>query len=182
MKKFLALVLVLLVAFSTTALACDCNCGCYGCDCEEFDKEWLVTTLVVAGDDWNYDIKINVREELDIDSKVLGVFRGGTLINVIDFYYSDDGRIWAEFLYGDSYAYISMKYLEVLPEGSYFYISEKTDVRSSPYPRAYVESVLVEEQDIYVSEIVENVYGFWAKVPTRDGYGYVRFSDLEPLV
>lgn len=181
-KKFLVLVLVLLVVFSTSALACDCNCGCYRCDCEDFDKDWRVTTLVVAGQDWDYDIKVNARKEPDIDAKVSKVLRGGTVINVTDFFYTDDGRIWAEFLCGDSYAYVSMKYLEVLPEGSYFYISEKTAIRKYPSLKAAVDSVLIEEQEIYVSEVVENAYGFWAKVPTEDGYGYVRFLDLEPLV
>ena len=184
MKRIVSLVLVFLVVFPMTVFAaCGCNCGCYYCSYNDNDFI-LLTTLVVAGNDWNYDVKANVRCEPDIDSDIIAVIQGGTTIDVFGLYYSyKDGRIWAEIWHNGEYGYVSMKYLNALPEGSFFYLPTDTEV--SKYT-GYTSSIMAEfsgDQLISVAEIVldskSNTY--WAKVLADGKFGYIPMEALLPV-
>ena len=183
MKKVLTVVMVLVMMLGACsgALAGSCDCGCGKCSSDEY-REWLMaTTLIVADEDGSYDVQVNVRSEPDINSEDVGTIEGGTRLNVTDFYYTEDGRIWAEIWY-HGVAYVSMKYMQPVPEGSYFYLPFSTMVFSKPSFDSKKFAEFSEDQLILVEGIVANEGSFWAKVLADGQYGYVYFVALEPVV
>jgi len=184
-KRMLTLGLLLMFVFSATAFAqCYCDCNCWACSCND-DPDLIMTTLIVGGEEWDYEVKTNVRSRPDIDSRVVGDLSEGTQINVTDFYYTEDGRIWAEIWYKDNYAYVSVKYLEVLPdEGSYFYLPYETEVFKSPDGDSRKIARFVGDHLVLVTEIVtgDGDGEYWAKVVADGKYGYIRFLTLDAVL
>lgn len=185
MKKLIALVLttvVMMLEACSGALAATCNCGCGEYSSDEY-REWLMaTTLIVADEDGSYDIQVNVRSEPDINSEDVGTIEGGTRLNVTDFYYTEDGRIWAEIWY-HGVAYVSMKYMQPVPEKSFFYLPVRAGVYSESSSDGELIGEFYEDQLILVEKIYTNEEGeFWAVVRANEQLGYLPFRYLEPVV
>jgi len=176
MKKMFVLLLVVMMVLMNVSATAEMYCN-------EFDKTWKMTTMVVADNDGDYDIRVNARVCPDISAPVATVLDGGTLLNVSDFWYSEDGRIWAECWFDIGYLYVSVRYLQPLPvEGSFFYLPVEVDVLRKPCEDAEPIATFVEDQLILVSEIVKDEFGYyWAKVSADYRYGYIQLFWLNPI-
>lgn len=154
---------------------------------ERLDTDWLVYNtsirMRITGS------RVNVREQPDIDSDVLAVYRKNVEVDAWTFYCSDDGRIWAEVELEDgTRGYISMLYLQAIdkmPElATSMMISGRTvNVREYPDINSEILEVLGRGTVLDIAYFIPTEDGrIWAACYKDDAYvGFVSVLYLQVI-
>jgi len=175
-KKFWMMIVAMFLMVSLVSVPALASCRNSG----------IETTMVIADYGWDYNVKVNARENASIESDVVTVLDGGKLVDIIQFDYDPtDGRTWAQVRLSSSgnQPWVSMKYLQPIEDGgTFFYLGMDVEVLDRPYDDADPFTAFEEDQLIFVEEIVDNgEFGFWAKVSADGRYGYIQLVLLDAV-